>query len=109
MYFRIKKKYRNPFDKGVISVGPGDFVPAGAWYEGERKLINSEHGQDIKAWTKAMLQLKKAHDSKTIKPDGDESKQFAILSHQSFLAIPLRHGDLVVMDGTGLQKYYEVR
>lgn len=107
MYFRIKTKYDNPFSTSSILVKPDDLVPRGAMYEAERKNINANHAHNLDAWTKAMNQLKAKH-SKETGSKGEGPKQFAALKLSSCIMIPLRHGDLVVMDGADLQKYYEV-
>jgi hypothetical protein len=96
MSFRMKESYwQVPFDrKGQYD--PAKIVLPGCHYEAKRREFQALHaaGTSIKTLTEMAKDMIGDNPSKKTSPD--------------IVEIKLRHGDIMVMDGAELQKYFEV-
>ncbi|KAI9726237.1 MAG: hypothetical protein M1834_009092 [Cirrosporium novae-zelandiae] len=109
------KKNKNKNDAirklGKIAMSP---VPVGAYKAEERKALQTRHGQISPAEFASeaqklyqSMQTEKAGNKKGDAKETDVKKDSKDKSHPELISITLRHGDMVVMNGTDLQKFYE--
>lgn len=93
MHFRMKERYYKGLTKSN-KYNPTEPVLNGCALEGDRITLNALHGtiSDEEFESRRVLMYK----NKSLK------------GHKAFLSLKLVHGDMVVMHGGEIQKYYEV-
>ena len=112
MTLRMKSRYYTGLTGGG-TYSPSDPVLPGCRLEGKRKKLNSLYGQISseafdaeveKMYKEAKNEVKKG--ARKGVEDGDENDSGI---NPTLLSMMLEHGDIVVMHGAEMQKYYEVR
>ena len=94
MYLRMKDRYFTGLTRGN-NYHPDEPVLPGSALEEERKALNAKHGT--------------VSDAEFEKLRVATYKGFKKVSHcPPLLTMKLQHGDMVVMHGAEMQKYYEV-
>ena len=107
MTLRIKARHYTGFTGSTRhwKYHPEDPILPGAWKPEERAQLNarySQYGEDRDEEFQALAR-------ETLKPDGRINGKRMPRTASSLIEMKLQHGDMMIMHGAEMQKYYEVR
>jgi hypothetical protein len=104
MLLRMKQKYfLGKTTAGKYLAGNDPVLPGSQYFEQRRQLKQALQRGEFKEeqYAQKFEEMKKAYNKKK------KGKRERVKA-SAFLQLELKHGDMVVMHGEGLQKYYEV-